>query len=258
MQKKITIPLLEPSLNGNEMKYVSECINSGWVSSKGEFVRRFEEMFSLLNQDLHSVSASSGTSALHLALIALDIGKGDEVIVPNLTFAATVNAVLHSGAKPILVDVDDRSWNITVEKVKPLISKHTKAIIPVHLYGQPCDLIGLRRLADLNNLYLIEDCAEALGSSFDGNPVGTYGDASMFSFFGNKTITTGEGGMVIFKEKFLANKAKIFRDHGMNPDKKYWHDYIGYNYRLTNIQAALGLAQLEQLNSILEKKKLNI
>jgi perosamine synthetase len=256
MQKRKTISLLEPSLNGNELKYITECISSGWISSKGEFVNRFEEMFSSYNNGLYSVSSSSGTTALHLALIALGIGKGDEVIVPNLTFAATVNAVIHCGAKPILVDVDSKSWNITVEKIKPLISKNTKAIIPVHLYGQPCDLKRLRILADSHDLYLIEDCAEALGSSVDGEPVGTFGDASMFSFFGNKTITTGEGGMVIFKEKLAANKAKIFRDHGMNPHKKYWHDYIGYNYRLTNLQAALGVAQLEKIEEILQDKKI--
>ena len=255
MSNKRKIPLLEPSFNGNESKYVSECVSSGWIS-KGEFVNRFEDMFSMLHEGLFAVSASSGTTALHLALIALGIGKGDEVIVPNLTFAATVNAVIHCGATPVLADVDYKSWNITVEMVKPLISKRTKAIIPVHLYGQACDIIDLKLLADFHNILLIEDCAEALGSTFNGRPVGSFGDASMFSFFGNKTITTGEGGMVIFRDELVANKAKILRDHGMNPHRKYWHDYIGYNYRLTNLQASIGVAQLEQIDEILNSKKL--
>lgn len=249
------IPVLEPVLNGNEKAYVAECLDTGWVSSKGQFVERFESMFSGLHRDLPSVSTSNGTTALHLALVALGIGEGDEVIVPDLTFAATVNAVLYCGAIPILVDVDVHSWNITAEIVEPAITCRTKAIIPVHLYGQPCDMAPLRQLADQRDLLLIEDSAEALGSSYQGQPVGTLGDASIFSFFGNKTVTTGEGGMILFQDAEIADKARISRDHGMNPEKRYWHEVVGYNYRLTNVQAAIGVAQLERLAQLVEAKQ---
>ncbi len=253
--RKIKIPVLEPVLDGNEKVYVTECLDAGWVSSKGEFVERFESMFSALHYDLTSVSTSNGTTALHLALVALGIGQGDEVIVPDLTFAATVNAVLYCGATPILVDVDVQSWNITAEIVGPAITNRTKAIIPVHLYGQPCDMAPLRQLADKHGLLVIEDSAEAIGSTYQGQPVGTLGDASIFSFFGNKTITTGEGGMVLFQDVEIADKARILRDHGMNPNKRYWHEVVGYNYRLTNIQAAIGVAQLERLSQLVEAKQ---
>ena len=253
--RETIIPVLEPLLDGNEKEYVINCIDTGWVSSKGPFVERFESMFSALHCDLSAVSTSNGTSALHLALLALGVGEGDEVIVPDLTFAATVNAVLHCGATPVIVDVDVHSWNITAEQVESAITSRTKTIIPVHLYGQPCDMASLRQLADKYDLSLIEDSAEALGSTYQGRPVGTYGDASIFSFFGNKTITTGEGGIVLFQNAKLADKARILRDHGMNPERRYWHEVVGYNYRLTNIQAAIGVAQLEQLTKLIESKR---
>jgi perosamine synthetase len=243
-------------MDGNEKAYVTECLDTGWVSSKGQFVERFESMFSSLHHDLFSVSTSNGTTALHLALLALGIGKGDEVIVPNLTFVATVNAVLYCDATPILIDVDARSWNITAQIIEPLITSRTKAIIPVHLFGQPCDMCELQKLADKHNLLLIEDSAEALGSTYQGYPVGTFGDASIFSFFGNKTITTGEGGMVLFKDDQVAAKARILRDHGMKPGQRYWHEMVGYNYRLTNVQAAIGVAQLEKLTQLVKAKQI--
>ena len=243
-------------MDGNEKAYVAECIDTGWVSSKGQFVERFESMFSALHHDIFSVSTSNGTTALHLALVALGIGKGDEVIVPNLTFAATVNAVLYCDATPILIDVDARSWNITAQIIEPAITSRTKAIIPVHLYGQPCDMGELQQLADKHDLLLIEDSAEALGSTYQGHPVGTFGDASIFSFFGNKTITTGEGGMVLFKDGQVAAKARVLHDHGMKPGQRYWHEMVGYNYRLTNVQAAIGVAQLEKLTQLVKAKQI--
>jgi len=241
-------------LNGNEMAYVEECINTGWVSSKGKFVNKFESMFSSLHNNLPSVSTSSGTTALHLALESLGVGKNDEVIVPDLTFAATINAVFHCGATPILVDVGEDSWNISANTVEGFITNKTRAIIIVHLYGQPCNITQFRQLADKYNLLLIEDSAEALGSTYNGDLVGTHGDASIFSFFGNKIITTGEGGMVLFKDEEVANKAVILRDHGMSKNNRYWNEVIGYNYRMTNIQAAIGVAQLECLENFIELK----
>ena len=248
--------MLEPLLAGNEKAYVMECLDTGWVSSQGQFVERFESDFSALHCGLPSVSTSNGTAALHLALLALGVQKGDEVIIPDLTFAATINAVLYCGAIPVLVDVDSHSWNIAVESIEQSITSRTKAIISVHLYGQPCDMSRLQLLADKHNLLLIEDSAEALGSTYQGYPIGTFGDASIFSFFGNKTITTGEGGMVVFQDDQVAGEARVLRDHGMKPGKQYWHEVLGYNYRLTNVQAAIGIAQLEKLTRLVKAKQI--
>ena len=202
----------------------------------------------------YSLSVSNGTCALHLSLKALDIGMGDEVIVPNITFAACANAVIQAGADPVFCEIDKNTWCIKSSEIESLITSKTKAIMVVHLYGQVADIESIKQIALKYGLYLIEDCAEAIGSVFKGKPVGVFGDAATFSFFGNKTISTGEGGMVLFKDKNFASKCKILRDHGMNPDIKYWHDFSGYNYRLTNMQAAVGLAQLERFKSIVEKK----
>ena len=203
---------------------------------------------------LSAVSVSNGTNALHLSLETLDIGEGDEVIVPNITFAACSNAVIHSGAEPVFCEIDAKTWCICPVEAEKLITKKTRAIMIVHLYGQVADLDEFKALTEKYGILLIEDCAEAIGSSYKGKPVGTFGDVSTFSFFGNKTISTGEGGMVLFKEKNLAQKSKILRDHGMQPKRKYWHEYVGFNYRLTNIQAAIGLAQLERFQEIIKKK----
>ena len=183
----------------------------------------------------------------------LDIGRGDEVIVPNITFAACANAVIHAEADPVFCEIDKKTWCIKPSEIEALITSKTKAIMVVHLYGQVADIEPIKKIASKFGLYLIEDCAEAIGSVFKGKPVGVFGDVATFSF-GNKTISTGEGGMVLFKDKNFASKCKILRDHGMNPDIKYWHDFSGYNYRLTNMQAAVGLAQLERFKSIVEKK----
>mgnify|MGYP001296652997 CR=1 FL=1 len=254
VQNSYKIPVLEPKLEGNELKYIVNCLETNWISSQGKYVNKFEEMFSAIHNDIYSLSVSSGTTALHLALVALGIGDGDEVIIPNLTFAACANAVILASAKPVLCEVDAFSWCIDINEAEKLITKETKAIMAVHLYGQVCDIEPLVDLCKNKNIFLIEDCAEAIGSSIKERRVGTFGDASTFSFFGNKTISTGEGGMILFKKKEIQNKAKILRDHGMNPSKRYWHDEIGFNYRLTNLQASIGVAQLERFESILEKK----
>lgn len=249
------IPILEPQLTGNELEYVTECIKSNWISSQGEYVTRFEKMFESMHPGMHALCVSNGTVALHLALVSMGIKAGDEVLVPDITFAATINAVLYCNATPVICEIDPASWCIDVGEAAKLVTSKTKAILPVHLYGQVCHIENLKDFAKLNQLILIEDCAEALGSSWMGEVVGTFGDASIFSFFGNKTISTGEGGMILFKDIEIYKKAKILRDHGMAPSRRYWHESIGFNYRLTNLQAAIGVAQMERLPNILRKKR---
>jgi perosamine synthetase len=248
------IPVAEPALTGNELKYVTECITTNWISSQGAFVRRFEGEFAARLGVPHAVAVSNGTVALHLALEAFDIGPGDEVIVPDLTFAATINAVLYAGATPVVVDVDARSWNIDPAAVAAAITPRTRAILPVHLYGQPADMDAIMALAARYDLIVIEDAAEAVGAAHKGRPCGSIGHAGTFSFFSNKLVTTGEGGMVVFRDARAAEHGRILRDHGMDPAKRYWHNEVGYNYRLTNLQAAIGCAQLEQLDGFLARK----
>jgi perosamine synthetase len=248
------IPIMEPSMSGREMEYVQNCIKTNWISSQGKYVEEFENTFSKLLDNNHAVSVSNGTAALQLALLALGIKDGDEVIVPDVTFVATINTVIHSKATPIMCEINKETWCIDPVEIEKLVTKRTKAIIPVHLYGQVCEIDKIKKIALKHNLLIIEDCAEALGSEFNNKPVGIDSDAATFSFFGNKTISTGEGGMVVFKESLIANKARILRDHGMKPEKKYWHEEVGYNFRLTNIQAAIGVAQMERLSEIIEKK----
>ena len=248
------ISVLEPSLKGNELNYVTECIQTNWISSQGKFVKHFEKAFEDFHQGTYALAVSNGTVALHLALMALGVGPGDEVIVPNLTFAASVNAIIHAGAIPVLCEIEMDTWCIDPYEVENLIGPKTKAIMPVHLYGQPCNMDLLKAICKKNKLLMIEDAAESLGSEWKRKKVGTFGDAATFSFFGNKTISTGEGGMVLFKDPKVAEKASILRDHGMSKNKRYWHDIVGYNYRLTNMQAAIGLAQMEKFDFILSKK----
>jgi perosamine synthetase len=253
--KKIhKIPIYKPTLEGNEKKYLLECVSDNWISSGGYFVLKFEKRFSQIHSGIKSLAVTSGTTAIHLALVSLGIGKGDEVIVPNLTFAAVINAVLYTGAKPIIVDVDRHKWTIDCNEIEKNISKKTKAIIPVHIFGNPCPIEKIMKIAKKNKIFVIEDCAEAIGSTYKKKKVGITADCAIFSFFGNKTITTGEGGMILFKDDKVYSIAKKLRDHGMSEKKKYYHDEIGYNYRMTNMQAAIGLAQLERLNEIVKKK----
>ena len=248
------IPSAEPALEGNELEYVAECLNTNWISSQGRFVKKFENEFAEYLKMPNAVAVSSGTTALHLALIALGVGPGDEVIVPNLTFAASASTIVQAGAEPVLVDVCRDDWCIEPEAIVGAITKKTRAILPVHLYGQPAKMDEITEIAIKNNLLVVEDCAQALGSSYYGKMPGSFGDAGTFSFFGNKLLTTGEGGMIVFKDKKVAEKARRLRDHGMSQKKRYWHEEIGYNYRLTNIQAAIGVAQLERIDSIVKRK----
>jgi perosamine synthetase len=243
-------PVAIPSLNGNELKYLTDAFLSTWISSQGDYLDWFEEKFAEYCDSQYGIAVSNGTVALHLALMALDIGEGDEVIVPDLTFAATINAVLHTNATPVIVDIEYDSWCISPVEIENAITPKTKAIIPVHLYGQPCDMGAIMEIAKRHNLKVIEDCAEAHGAKFDGKKVGCIGDIGCFSFYGNKVITTGEGGMCVTNTLDLKNKLTKIKNHGMSTEKSYWHDVIGYNYRLTNLQAAIGLAQLERIDEI--------
>lgn len=247
-------PIATPRYLGNEVSYAIDAILSTWISSKGHYIDKFETMFAEFCGVKHAISVSNGTVAIQLALTGLGIGPGDEVIVPNFTFAATINTVIHVGATPVIVDIDE-SWTINPEKIRAAITEKTKAIIPVHLYGQPADMRALCSLAKEHNLFVIEDCAEAHGALVDGAMVGNIGDCGAFSFFANKIITTGEGGMVTTNDTALYTKLKQLRDHGMSPEKKYWHDYVGFNFRMTNIQAAIGCGQLEQVNYILKRRE---
>jgi perosamine synthetase len=249
------IQVSEPALNGNELAYVTECIRTNWISSQGAYVRRFEQMFAKYCDVPYALAVANGTVALHLALEALGIGKGDEVILPDFTFAASINAIIYTGATPVLVDVCPDNWTISPTAIERALTRRTKAIMPVHLYGYPCDMTAITAIARQNNLLVVEDCAESLGSEYKGRQTGAFGDAAAFSFFGNKTITTGEGGMILFRDKEAARRAATLRDHGMNRERRYWHEVVGYNYRLTNIQAAIGVAQMERIDEFVSAKR---
>lgn len=254
---RVYFPVAEPRFGDAELRYVSECVLTGWVSSAGKFVRKFEDQFSEFCDTEFAVSSSSGTTALHLSLVALGIGPGDEVIVPSFTFISTANAVTFTGAKPVFVDSEKSTWNINPLKIEKAITAKTKAIIPVHVYGHPADMDPILDIAREYNLAVVEDAAEAHGALYKGKKVGSLGDMGIFSFYGNKIITTGEGGMIVTDNKDLAEKMRILRDHGMDPNRRYWHSVLGYNYRMTNIQAALGVAQMERIDQIVEQKRKN-
>lgn len=247
------IPVCEPSIGEEELENVVQAVRSGWISSAGKFVAEFEENFADYCGIRYGVSTSSGTAALHLALAALGITKGDEVIMPALTFIATANPVTYSGAKPVFVDSHEDYWCIDPEKIK--ITPETRAIIPVHLYGHPCDMGPIMDLAQDHDLYVIEDACEAHGAEYKGKKIGSFGDISCFSFYGNKLMTTGEGGMCLTDDCELYEKMGFLRDHGMDPERRYWHGVIGFNYRMTNMQAAVGVAQLKKLDEFVRKKR---
>ncbi len=251
------IPVCEPLLSGKERIYVEECLKTNWISSKGRFINAFEEQFAHYCGCRHGIATTSGTSALHLALVALGVKKGDEVIVPAFTMAASLFAVLYTGATPVLVDADPESWTMDVSEVEAKISSRTRAIMPVHIYGHPCDMDPLRDLAEGHDLYLIEDAAEAHGAEYRGRRVGGLGHIACFSFYANKIITTGEGGMVVTNDDKVAELARRLRDQAYSPERRFLHTHVGFNYRMTNIQAAIGLAQLEQIDVLLAARKRN-
>lgn len=249
-------PVYEPYITNKTKDYVNDCIDSTWISSKGKYVERFEEMISNYCGVKYGVSVFNGTVALHLALLALDIGPGDEVIVPDFTYIASANAVRYVGATPVLVDVSREDWNIKLEDIKNAFTEKTKAIMIVDVYGaQPKELDLIAKFAKEKNVYLVQDSAESLGSTYSGNHIGNYSDVSTLSFFGNKTVTTGEGGMVLTNNEGLYKKMKKIRNQGNSETERYYHDILGYNFRMTNIQAAIGCSQMEEVDSILAKKK---
>lgn len=254
LDRRVNIPVASPDLKGNELRYLTDALLSSWISSSGKYITRFEEGFAAYCGTKYGVATSNGTVAIHLALVALGVGKGDEVIVPDLTFAATINAVIHAGAIPVIVDVELDSWCIDPIEIEKAITPKTKAIIPVHIYGQPCDMICIMDIAKRYDLFVIEDCAEAHGATINGQKVGSFGDINTFSFYANKIITTGEGGICLTNNKALDDRMRVIRDHGMSKTKRYWHEMVGYNYRMTNLQAAIGCAQLERINEIIEQR----
>ena len=249
------IPISQPSIGDNEIQYVTDAIKSGWVSSLGKYIDLFEEKFAKYCGTKYAIATSNGTTALHLTLASLGIKSGDEVIIPNFTFIATANAVKYTGAKVVTVDINQDSLCISTKAIISAITPKTKAIIPVHIYGHPAEMDSIIRIAKKNKLFVIEDAAEAHGAEINNKRVGGIGDAGVFSFYGNKIITSGEGGMITTNDQTLYEKIRYLRDHAMSKDKKYWHTEIGFNYRMTNLQAALGLAQFYRIDEIITKKK---
>ena len=250
----MNIPVCEPTQWGNEKRYVKKCMDTNWISSKGEFIEKFESTFARKVGAKYGVGVLNGTVALHLALAALDIGPGDEVIIPTFTMIATPNSVRYTGAKPVLVDSELKTWNIDASKIEEKITKKTKAIIPVHTYGHPCDMDAIMKIAKKHGLHVIEDAAEAHGASYKGRKIGSFGDAACFSFYANKIITTGEGGMVTTNDKKLAEKMQLLKNHAFSNERHFWHKLLGFNYRMTNIQAAIGLAQTENFERLSNKR----
>lgn len=249
------IPVYSPFLNDQVRRYVLDCVDSGWISSLGKYVGEFERAFARFCDAPHGVATSSGTAALHLALVVLGIGPGDEVLLPSLTFVATANAIRYVGAKPVFVEADPATWCMDPADVGRRITSRTRAVIAVHLYGHPVDMNPLLALAREYDIRVVEDAAEAHGARYSGRPVGALGDVGCFSFYGNKIITTGEGGMFITKDPTMAGRARFLRDHAMDPERRYWHPEVGFNYRMTNIQAAIGCAQMERIDEILARKR---
>lgn len=248
------INISQPLIGEEELRLVSEAVSSGWVSSQGKFTQEFEELFAAFCGSKHCILTSNGTVAIHLALVVLNIGPGDEVLVPDLTFVATANAVMTAGATPVLVDVCKETWCIDPEDIKRKITPKTKAVIPVHIYGFPADMENINKIADQHSLYVIEDAAEAHGAEYHGKRVGSLGTMATFSFFANKIITTGEGGAITTNSDELAERARFLRDHGMSKTKRYWHTEVGYNYRMTNMQAALGVAQMGRAEELIAER----
>lgn len=252
---KILIPVNKPVISKEAKKNIAEAVSSGWLSSSGPFVGEFEKKFAKYLGVKHAVSVSSGTAALHIALLSLDIKNGDEVIVPAFTMAATWMAVLYVGAKPVFVDCELETYNIDINKIEEKITKKTKAIIPVHIYGHPCEMDKIMAIAKKHKIYVVEDAAEAHGGEYKNKKCGSFGDINCFSFYANKIIATGEGGMVVTNDEKLNYKANKYKDLCHSDKKRFIHDKLGYNYRMTNLQAAVGMGELKNINKYIRKKQ---
>jgi perosamine synthetase len=251
------IPVSDPTLTGNELRYLTQCIQSNWISSAGRFVREFEDAFATAVGARYGVACSNGTTALHLLLAALGVGPGDEVVTPTFTMIATANAIRYTGATAVLVDAERETWNMDVGRVEAALTPRTRGVLVVHTYGHPVDMDPLLELADRRGLWVVEDAAEAHGARYKGRPAGSLGRAASFSFYANKIVTTGEGGMVTTNDEELARLGRRLRDHAFSDERHFWHKYLGFNYRMTNLQAAVGLAQTERLEEFVEIRRVN-
>lgn len=250
------VPVCEPEIGQEELINISECVLSGQISGYGgKYLNEFEERFSEYCGCKYGVATTSCATALLLTLEALGIGRGDEVITSTFTMIATVNAILKAGAKPVVVDSEPYTWNIDSFKIEEKINERTKAIMPVHIYGHPCDMSHILGLALKYNLYIVEDAAEAIGAEYHNRRAGGLGTAGCFSFYINKTVTTGEGGMITTNDDGLASKARLLRGYATIPERRFTHEYIGFNYRMTNMQAAIGVAQMDKINEFVERKR---
>jgi perosamine synthetase len=255
MKEKIFVPVNTPLLSGNEKKYITECIETGWISSEGDFVKKFESQFALYNKRQFGISVANGSAALDIAVQALGIGKDDEVIMPTFTIISPALSVVRAGAKPVLVDSDPNTWNMDVDQIEAKITKNTRAILAVHIYGLPVDMDPIIHLCKKYDLRLIEDAAEMIGQDYKGKKCGGFGDITIFSFYANKHITTGEGGMILTDSENLRDRCQKLRNLSFEPGRRFVHKELGWNYRMTNLQAALGLAQLENIDLHLLKKR---
>jgi perosamine synthetase len=255
MTPKQFVPVNEPLLDGNEEKYLVECIRTGWISSEGPFVEQFETKFAARVGRRYGIAVSNGSVALDAAVAALGIGKGDEVIMPTFTIISCAAAVVRAGAVPVLVDCDPVTWNMDVNQVRARIGARTRAIMPAHIYGLPVDMDPLMDLARTHRLAVIEDAAEMHGQTYRGRPCGSFGDISTFSFYPNKHVTTGEGGMLVTDDAQIADRCRRLRNLCFQPGRRFVHDELGWNFRMTNLQAALGVAQLERLDDFVARKR---
>lgn len=251
------IPVSDPRLDGNELRYLTQCIQSNWISSAGRFVREFEDSFAYLMGCQYGVACSNGTTSLHLALVTFGLEPGDEVILPTFTMIATANAVRYTGATPVLVDSERDTWNPDTTQIEKAITPRTKGIVVVHTYGHPVDMDPVMALAERRGLWVLEDAAEAHGATYRDRAVGSIGTAASFSFYANKIITTGEGGMVTTNDPEIARLGRRLRDHAFSDERHFWHKYLGFNYRMTNMQAAVGLAQCERLEEFVQIRREN-
>lgn len=249
------IPVNEPLLNGNEKKYLNQCIDTGWISSEGPFIKEFEEKMASKVNRKYGIAVSNGSVAIDAAILALGIGKGDEVILPTFTIISCAAAVVRAGAKPVLVDSNSDDWNMDINQIEAKITSKTKAIMVVHIYGLPVNMNAVMSLAKKHGLKIIEDAAEQHGQFYNGKPIGSFGDISTFSFYPNKHITTGEGGMIMTDDQQLAERCRSLRNLCFIPEKRFVHHELGFNFRMTNLQAALGLAQLERLDEFVQIKR---
>ncbi len=251
------IPVCEPLIGEKELEYVIDCLKTNWIGSQGKYIAEFEARFASYCGCQYGIATTSGTTALHLALASLDIGPGDEVIIPTFTMIATAFAIAYTGAKPVLVDSESETWNMDVTKIEEKVTDRTKVILPVHIYGHPCNMEPIMEVAKKHDLYVIEDAAEVHGAEYKGRKAGGIGHVGCFSFYANKIITTGEGGMIVTNDETIAERARALKNLAFPKERRYLHSEVGFNYRMTNIQAAIGLAQLERIDELAEMRRRN-